>query len=117
VQPRTTIILGPFASEPFAQGLRSLLVGIDNFDVVSVDSLDGDIEINTASILIVEGTDPAECNNYLDELAVRSVVLFDPRDARAFVGLENPNWRQLAQVVRSLAGRVWADQPVDSDYR
>jgi len=38
--------------------------------------------------------------SYLDEHLVRPVVLFDPIGARAFIGLENPDWGGLAEVLR-----------------
>jgi hypothetical protein len=112
VRPRLTIIVGPFLSEPFAKGLRSLLAATGEFDVIGVDDLRvlADAEIGGPSILIMEGTDPAACHTYLDLPAIRSVVLFDPVGARAFVGVDNPTWRELADVVRSVAREVWANR-------
>ena len=102
---RVLAIVGPFSSEPFALGLRALLIDSGDFDVVTVDDpvvLTHDVAGHPA-ILIAEGADPAACQDYLDEHLVRSVVLFDPIGARAFIGLENPDWRGLAEVLRVAA--------------
>jgi hypothetical protein len=113
-RPRVTAILGPFSSEPFALGLRTLLVESGDFDVISVDdptAIGRDIAEGNPSILITEGTDPAVCQTYLELSVVRSVVLFDPVGARAFVGLENPDWQQLADVVKAAVGKIWTNPP------
>ncbi len=90
-------------------GLRALLIDSGDFDVISVDDpavIGREVTVGHPSILIVEGADPAACQAYLDEPFIRSVVLFDPVGAQAFIGLENPNWRQLVEVLR-VAARDW----------
>jgi hypothetical protein len=100
---RVKVILGPFSSEPFALGLRALLIDSGDFDVVSIEDLGG---LREDAILIIEGTDPTECRTYLDTSVIRFVVLFDPVGARAFVGLDNPDWRRLTVVIKAAAGEM-----------
>ncbi|GAA2756210.1 ATP-binding protein [Actinopolymorpha rutila] len=105
--------MGPFSSEPFALGLKAFLLGSGEFDVVSVDDpavLDRHVVGGGAAILIIEGADPAACQDYLDEQHIRSVVLFDPVGARAFIGLENPDWRKLVEVLQAAAHDVTAER-------
>jgi hypothetical protein len=69
-----TVILGPFSSEPFARGLRTLLTESGEFNVIPVDdpsAIGVGVAIDSPSILILEGTDPAACRTYLDEPDVR----------------------------------------------
>ena len=120
-EPRVLAIVGPFSSEPFALGLRALLIDSGDFEVITVDDpaiLRPDVAVGHPAILIVEGADPEACRDYLNEHFVRSVVLFDPIGARAFIGLENPDWRGLAEVLRvaardtgAAAGRVRVVDP------
>jgi hypothetical protein len=101
-------------------GLRILLMESGDFDVITIDDPTGigrDVTVGSPSILIIEGTDPALCRPYLEMPDIRSVVLFDPVGARAFVGLENPDWRQLADIVTGASGAIWADVPAAADDR
>ena len=110
---RGSPIMGPFSSEPFALGLEALLLDSGDFDVVFVDDpamWARDVAVDGSAILIVEGVDPAVCQRYLDERRVHSVVLFDPVGAQAFVGLENPDWQTLVEVLRAAARDVTAEQ-------
>lgn len=104
--PRATVVLGPFSSEPFALGLRSLLLDSGPFDVISVDdpSTIGQGEVpGGPAVLVLEGSDPTASRTYLRVRGVRSVVLFDPVGAQVFVGLDNPDWWQLADIIRVAA--------------
>ncbi|WP_341358355.1 AAA family ATPase [Georgenia sp. M64] len=113
-----TIFIGPFSSEPFAEGLRALLSETGEFAVVAVD--DPDAVLGTAVepvVLVLEGSDPSACRRYLDEPAVRMVVLLDPAAARSFVGVDNARWEELADVVRALAGEARTTPPDDERDR
>jgi hypothetical protein len=99
------VILGSFSSEAFANGLRALLTETGEFDVIAVEDpsdLQRTAELDRSSILIAEGVDPAECSAFLETATSGSVLLFDPVGARAFVGLSNPDWRQLVDVIRAI---------------
>ena len=100
--------LGPFSSEPFAEGLWTLLHVTDGLDVVSLDDRLGRVTGNRrpcTAILILEGSDPASCGTFLEASSAHAVVLIDSEGARAFVGLDNPDWRQLVDVIRRLPSR------------
>jgi AAA+ superfamily predicted ATPase len=105
-EPTVLAIVGPFTSEPFALGLRALLKDSGDFDVITVDDpivLGPDVAVGNPAILIVEGADPAACQDYLNTHFLRSVVLFDPIGARAFIGLENPDWKGIGDILRVAA--------------
>ncbi|OLT00495.1 hypothetical protein BJF90_34860 [Pseudonocardia sp. CNS-004] len=88
-------------------GLNTLLADGGEFDVVSVadpEAIEHDVGAGRPSVLIVEGANPTACQNYLDRNPfIRSVVVFDPVGAHAFIGLTNPDWRRLAAIVRAAA--------------
>jgi hypothetical protein len=105
---RMTVYLGTFSSEPFAEGLRSLLSDSGEFVVVPTDD---PLTTSAAagaepSMVVLEGRDPTACQRYLDIAAIRMVILVDPGAARAFVGVDNPGWEELSGVVRALAGEA-----------
>ena len=117
---KMTVLIGPFSSEPFAEGLRTLLTETGEFTVIPVDDPDRAIRasaIDDPSVLVMEGRDASACRRYLSEPAMRMVVLFDPVAAQAFVGVDNPRWEDLADVVRALAGEARTSEPLDDQDR
>jgi hypothetical protein len=114
---KTTVVLGPFSNETFAEGLRVLLSRSANFRVLTVDdpaSLVTGMEPDTVA-LVVEGTDPTTCRRYLTLKAVRRVVIIDLAAALAFVGMDNPRWEDLENVVRTAVADV--DAPDEDQVR
>jgi hypothetical protein len=105
------VVLGPFTSEPFAAGLRQLLIQSGGFEVAEVEvetALGGVVQPDRPSLLLLEGDDPADCIPYLETSDNLSIVMLDPVGARAFVGLDNPNWERLVQVIAAAAGETLA---------
>lgn len=116
---RTTVYQGPFSSGPFAEGLRALLKKIVGFRVIAVDNTDSlsKVIIDDPAILVMEGNDPALCRRFLTLDAVRMVVLIDPAAALTFVGVDNPRWTELANVVRAVVQDSEACPPGGADDR
>jgi hypothetical protein len=111
---RVTVKLGPFSSEPFAHGLRNLLRQSEDLDVVQLDDplqVESEAVADAPSILILEGDDPAGCRTFLEASKAHAVVLIDSEGARAFVGLDNPDWRQLVAVIRAVSAQVTVSDP------
>ena len=103
------VLLGSFSSHPFAEGLRTLLSGTGEFTVVPFDeaaAVPEETGLDDPSVLLVEGRDPEDCRRFLDVPAIRMVVLFDPLAARAFVGVDNPRWEELADLLKAVAGEA-----------
>ncbi|YCQ26349.1 ATP-binding protein [Arthrobacter sp. Z4-13] len=69
------------------------------------------------AILVMEGNDPALCRRFLALDAVRMVVLIDPAAALTFVGVDNPRWTELANVVRAVVQDSEACLPGAADDR
>jgi hypothetical protein len=114
---KTTVVLGPFSNEAFAEGLHVLLSKSADIRVVTVDdpaSLLTGMEPDTAA-LVMEGTDPTACRRYLTLNAVRRVVLIDLAAALAFVGMDNPRWEDLESVLRLAVADV--DAPDEGQVR
>ena len=118
--PRVTVKLGPFSSEPFAQGLRNLLKQTEELDVVLLDDpqrFDRQVPGDAPSILILEGSDPAGCRTFLEASRAHAVVLIDSEGARAFVGLDNPDWRLLVDVIKAVSAQVTVSDPAAAGDR
>lgn len=116
---QTTVYLGPFSSEPFAEGLRALLARIGGFRVVPVDRTDSLPAAMTdePATLVMEGNDPSTCGPLLALDAVHMVVLIDPAAALAFVGLDNPRWAELAGIMRAAVENSDSRPPAGDDDR
>jgi hypothetical protein len=98
------VVLGPFASEPFAEGLRNLLTQSGGFEVIETEAGLGEIvHPDRRSVMLLGGIDPADCLPYLETAENLAVVVLDPVGARAFVGLENPNWERLVRIISAVA--------------
>lgn len=119
---QSTVVLGPFSNEPLAQGLHALLSRSGNFRVITVDNLDN-LDIILAGLgaepatMIMEGNDPSICRRYLERDFVRTVVLIDTAAALAFVGVDNPRWEELADVVRAVVNDAETRWPEHEDDR
>ncbi|MGY1701267.1 ATP-binding protein [Geodermatophilus sp. SYSU D00766] len=118
---RMTVLLGPFSSQAFGDGLHALLREMAEVTVVPVDDPDDSAVRQTGvdgpAVLIVEGRDPAACRRYLDHPAIRMVVLVDPLAARAFVGVDNPRWDELAEVIRAFGGEAVTQGPWEEEAK
>ncbi|TCM35992.1 ATP-binding protein [Kribbella sp. VKM Ac-2568] len=99
------ILAGPFASTPFANGLRMFLAGSGRFDTVeaadhaAVDDLlleDGPV------VVIAEGIDLRWALDLLDRAGQLSVVLLDDAGRRAVMTVDDPGAQHLVRLIEEL---------------
>jgi len=119
-EPSLTLIVGPFSSPSFAVGLQELLADDFDLEVLAAPNALAAVRDRAAIgqvVVIIEGVDPAECRTYLAESACRCVVLFDPVGAKAFVGMDNPDWHRLADVIRAATDGAITDAAAVAEGR
>ncbi len=111
------ILLGPFSNEPFASGLYGLLRTAGDFRTISFI---GSTEIaqipqdDQPSILITEGDDPRAYRFLLEANEHVALVLLNPDGAQALLGLSNPGWSNLYQVIRAAAEMIGGSSAVEA---
>lgn len=116
---KTTVFLGPFSDGTFTEGLCRLLRRTGDFRVVTVDSADSLFTVigDKKATLIMEGSDPSICREYLALETVRRVVLIDMAAALAYVGMDNPRWEDLAAAIRAAVEDAQLTTPEPGENR
>jgi hypothetical protein len=99
------IIAGPFASSPFANGLRMFLADSGQFDTVEAadhsavdDLIVGDLPV----VVIGEGTDLGWALDLLDRAEHVSVVLLNDAGRRAVIAVDDPTAQHLVRLIEEL---------------
>lgn len=109
---RTRVILaGPFASSPFANGLRMILGGSGHFEAVEASdrtAVEDLLAEDRPVVVLGEGFDLEWALDLLDRAGHISVILLDDAGRRAVVAVEDPDAQQLLRLIEELGA---ADQP------
>lgn len=99
------IIAGPFASSPFANGLRMFLADSGRFDTVEASdhsALDDLIVEDRPVVVIGEGTDLGWALDLLDHAEHVSVVLLNDAGRRAVIAVDDPSAQHLVRLIEEL---------------
>lgn len=99
------IIAGPFASSPFADGLRMFLADSGQFDTVEAPdhSAVDDLIVSDRSVVIIgEGTDLGWALDLLDRAEHVSVVLLNDAGRRAVIAVDDPSAQHLVRLIQEL---------------
>lgn len=99
------IIAGPFASSPFANGLRMFLAGSGQFDPVeAVDrtAVDDLLVEDCPMVVIAEGLHLGWALDLLDRAEQVSVVLLDDAGRRTVMAVDDPGAEHLVRLIEEL---------------
>jgi hypothetical protein len=120
-----TVVIGPFVSEGYAEGLVQLISQVGRVEVVRVAELDQIVAVldehdgeEHKSIVVLDADNSVSRGGELDRLPAASVVvLLDSRGAHAEISVDNPSGDWFVQIVRALLwdrdGRATAVDPSD----
>ena len=99
------ILAGPFASSPFANGLRMFLAGSGQFDTVEAAdhaAVDDLLVEDRPVVVIGEGIDLGWALDLLDRAGHVSVVLLDDAGRRAVMAVDDPGAQHLVRLIEEL---------------
>jgi ATPase family associated with various cellular activities (AAA) len=99
------ILAGPFASSPFANGLRMLLTGSGQFETIEADdhAAVGDLLVDDRPVVVIgEGIDLSWSLALLDQARDVSVVLLDDAGKLMVLAVDDPGTRRLVRLIEEL---------------
>ncbi|MET1133295.1 MAG: ATP-binding protein [Aeromicrobium sp.] len=99
------ILAGPFASSPFANGLRMLLTGSGRFDTIEAPDRETaeDLLVEDRPVVVIaEGIELGWARELLDRAGNVSVVLLDDAGRRAVMAVDDPGAGNLVRLIEEL---------------